>query len=414
MKVLHLNTLDSGGAARAAYNLHENLLKAGIQSTFLVKYKSTKKSDVFQYNRTFKQKLIGFIHRKLSLGLGEKFHRIRKYCFYDIDHSSSYSYANSIVNQLSFEPNVIILHWVTGFISSKEIYRLQKITGAKLFWYLMDMAPMTGGCHYAWNCNHFQNLCESCPAIDPSTIASRNFSHKSRWLNQADITIISGSSHLHNQVKQSGLFQKKISKLILLGINSEIFKPAKDSSIKESLNIPEQNRVIFFGAEHEDDKRKGISYLKEAIIHLTKENDVDLSKIVFMIAGKNRRKLDLGISEIHLGYLESENELARAYQIADLFVCPSVEDSGPMMINQSIMCGTPVVSFDMGVAKDLVVHEKTGYKVPLYDTKAMANSIMHFLQLDDTKQQIMSANCRELGLEKTSSEVQAKFFIDLF
>ncbi len=30
--------------------------------------------------------------------------------------------------------------------------------------YMMDMAPMTGGCHYAWDCEKYKMKCGGCPA----------------------------------------------------------------------------------------------------------------------------------------------------------------------------------------------------------------------------------------------------------
>ena len=53
----------------------------------------------------------------------------------------------------------------------------------------------------------------------------------------------------------------------------------------------------------------------------------------------------------------------------------SIEDSGPMMINESIMCGTPVVCFDMGVARDLVHTGRTGYRAALRDSSDLAFGI---------------------------------------
>jgi glycosyltransferase involved in cell wall biosynthesis len=45
------------------------------------------------------------------------------------------------------------------------------------------------------------------------------------------------------------------------------------------------------------------------------------------------------------------------------------------MINESIMCGTPVVSFRMGVAEDLIINGETGYIVKLKNIRDLANGI---------------------------------------
>jgi len=104
----------------------------------------------------------------------------------------------------------------------------------------------------------------------------------------------------------------------------------------------------------------------------------------------------------------------RAYQMADIFVSPSIEDSGPMMINESIMCGTPVVSFNMGVASDLVITNETGYLAMLRDAHDLANGIRELLTLSDKNYQLMKKNCRQVGMEKTSENSQISKLINIF
>jgi glycosyltransferase involved in cell wall biosynthesis len=96
-----------------------------------------------------------------------------------------------------------------------------------------------------------------------------------------------------------------------------------------------------------------------------------------------------------------------------LFICPSVEDSGPMMINEAIMSGTPVASFEMGVALDLVDPGVTGYRVPLADSHALATALASFIRLSPEERAAMSAACRALGLEKSSAQAQVRAFVEL-
>ena len=71
------------------------------------------------------------------------------------------------------------------------------------------------------------------------------------------------------------------------------------------------------------------------------------------------------------------------------------------------MCGTPVVSFEMGVAFDLVITGKTGYRAKLKDTNDLAKGIMNILTLDNTNYSKMADNCRKLALELCSPDVQS-------
>jgi len=81
-----------------------------------------------------------------------------------------------------------------------------------------------------------------------------------------------------------------------------------------------------------------------------------------------------------------------------------------MMINEAIMCGTPVVAFDMGVAPDLVHTGRTGYKAKLKDSKDLARGIAEILHLNKEEYSEMSNNCSELGLRLCHPKVQMEGF----
>jgi glycosyltransferase involved in cell wall biosynthesis len=110
----------------------------------------------------------------------------------------------------------------------------------------------------------------------------------------------------------------------------------------------------------------------------------------------------------YLGFVDNNYGIASAFQAADIFLCPSIEDSGPSMINQSLMCGTPVVSFEMGVSLDLVIRGSTGYMARLADCYDLAQGVMNVLSLDEFAAERYSANCRELALKLCAPDVQMR------
>ena len=138
---------------------------------------------------------------------------------------------------------------------------------------------------------------------------------------------------------------------------------------------------------------------------------------ILAVAG-NSKELEPGHTPLfpvtRLGYLQGDALLASAYVASDLFVCPSVEESGPMMINESIMCGTPVVSFDMGVAPDLVHSGKTGYRAELKSSADLARGIRQVLDLPPEEARRMSEACREIGLRLCHPTIQVESFLNLF
>ena len=70
-----------------------------------------------------------------------------------------------------------------------------------------------------------------------------------------------------------------------------------------------------------------------------------------------------------------------------------------------MMCGTPVVSFEMGAAFDFVHNNITGYRARLKDSDDLAFGIELIMSLDDEEYKKIAVNCRNLALEKCSKEV---------
>lgn len=416
MNIMLLSTDDQYGACAAAYRLHRNLKASGNNSKMIVKRKTVSDADIIQY--------------PLSSILRRAWNRARtpsvlsrtdpKYHFYSDSVKVNYVSAELLLEQIPFNPDAIIVLWVSQFINPKNVYELNKTTGAPVLWYLMDMAPFTGGCHYAWNCDGYQKTCGTCPALHSSStrdISYQNFKRKLHYFRQTNLTLVSGTSWLTKQAGQSALFKGKRIEQIMLGIDSDVFRPLDRSIGRTILDLPMDKKIIFFGAKEVGEERKGGKYMVEALRTLSTSLPDDIKgNILLVIAGKNDNDAftDIFLPHKFVGFLNDDRILALAYQAADVFVCPSIEDSGPMMINEAIMCGTPVVAFDMGVAPDLVYNGKTGYRAKLKDSKDLAKGIAKILNLNNDEYIEMSRNCRQLGLELCSPKVQVEGFERLF
>jgi len=200
----------------------------------------------------------------------------------------------------------------------------------------------------------------------------------------------------------------------LLSINKDLFCPKNKVAIRKELGLPLNKKIIFFGAVSVTEKRKGFKELMEAL-KILYYNIEQPSMIHVIIAGKNNDNFKdiLPFSYTLLGYLD-HNNLPKVYQAADVFLSPSIEDSGPMMVNQSIMCGTPVVSFEIGVALDLVRVGQTGYLAKISDSNDFASGIKQILELDDKAIKQMSEKCRETGLNLCNSSKNISELMKIF
>jgi hypothetical protein len=81
------------------------------------------------------------------------------YYFFDFDETLDYYPTNKFIKRAGFKPDVILVLFMTSFVTYRNLYELNKRTNAGIFILMMDMAPITGGCHYAWSCRGYEKSC---------------------------------------------------------------------------------------------------------------------------------------------------------------------------------------------------------------------------------------------------------------
>jgi glycosyltransferase involved in cell wall biosynthesis len=344
-----------------------------------------------------------------------------RFDFFEFEEAKNIYRTKQLLRKAGFKPDFIVVLFAKTFINSKNIFELYKKTRSPIYWLMYDMAPLTGGCHYAWECKGYQNSCGGCPGLyssDPFDITYKNLAYKKYFLEKAKVELITASEWQYQQAKVSSLFKDSRIHKILLSFDPQIFKPVDKALARIHFEIPANRKIIFFGSIALTTLRKGMIYLLESLKILKKKikgTKLD-NDILLLIAGSEIKEVvnNLPFEYHYLGLVDNTFGIASAYQVSDLFICPSIEDSGPSMINQSIMCGTPVVSFEMGVALDLVINGKTGYRAKLADSEDMAQGLFDILTLSDEGCSEMSENCRQLALKLCSPEVQIELFEKLF
>ena len=72
-----------------------------------------------------------------------------------------------------------------------------------------------------------------------------------------------------------------------------------------------------------------------------------------------------------------------------------------MMVNYSFALGTPVVSFPIGVADDLIVHKETGYLATYKDVEDVAKGILFLRGLNEDERNSMSERCVKIINDKS-------------
>ena len=398
-KILFLSTNDKGGAGWALLKEVELLNKFGYDTTLVVcnKYSDSDACLGLIKANTRIGKIKIFINHVICKFLKIIAFRnpIKKYIMFDIQ--LSYASAKQVLSLYGKKPDIIMIGWVTDFVSTRTIKDLKIKTGAKIVYYMTDNAPIGGGCHYPWDCDGYTRNCYPCPALKANNHrAEKTFLEKKN--NIMEDMIICGTTNDINRASRSLLF-KNNPKIIAATLNKNPYSFSKDEG-RSFFNIDKSRYVILCGADSVASERKGFKELINSLNILSA--NIDVSNIVILVAGNGKVTFPDKYEVKCVGKLSFE-DLFKAYACADLFVCPSLEDSGPMMINYGVMAYIPVVCFEMGVALDIIQHKQNGYIAKWRDIEDFALGMQYCIQ----NQNVISERLYDLNnsiMKKTQEE----------
>lgn len=423
MKILHINAYtNSNNLTFPHYPIHKTLTELGHESKILSFSGDLYEDNIYYVkkqnkNRFFKFKTGIFNLSKVARIIFFKYIKkdIENEYYYYPEWNLNFLNVNNISNELNFKPDVIICYWTKFFFNTKFIYDLSKTHNSLVFYYLMDMAPITGGCHYSNSCTNYFESCGKCPALKSNRendLSRKTLLNNARLYEMINPIAIFCSKELKNQLFQSSLWRDKRKYEIILGVNENVFSSFGRENEREKLGIKKNQRVILYGAASIKNKRKGYNIFIDSL-KLLELYDNNLENLLVIFIGKDLPQINLSINFLNLGYLNSELELAKAYKVADIFVSSSIEDSGPIMVNQSIMTGTPVVAFDVGVSQNLIFNHKTGYIANEKTPNSLSNAILEILTKSDNQLNKMRQLTREFGLNHFTNKIQAEKLINI-
>lgn len=415
IKVVHFSTYGpAGGAGRASYTLHQSLRAAGCDSWMLVAQEPVPSQQVLSAFGT------DILQRGLlSLRYRRQTHMLQQLKPKEIFHPDRLGTA--VVDRLTLPvtPDIIHLQWIAGFLTSHDVWNLWKKYQVPFVWTVMDMAPLTGGCHYSHDCRGFTTECGRCPTLgseNPDDISHRSWLSKNKWLKEVPMTLVGATDWVEERVRASSLFGRHRFVKIPYGKDTSVFRTASRPAIREALHLPQDAQIIFFGMAHHNDARKGMPYLVEAFEILHKTMADAQPPVVLLTAGQaDAEQLErLPFAYHQLGSISDDRLLAMAYQAADVFVCPSVDDAGPLMMPESLLCGTPVVAFEgCGGAADLIRPGENGYLAEMRSSADLARAIAQALSAVAAGE-ITTEHCRDLALQTSTLDAQAARYLDLY
>ncbi len=411
MKILLLNTYDiKGGAARAAYRLHQGLQSINANSQMLVQIKHSDAETVIgSPAKSIIRKVI--TRSRLTLEkLPLKFYSNWEPTSYHIQW-----FPDNITSKVAqLEPDVINLHWICGsYLQVETIPKFNK----PLIWTLHDMWAFTGGCTYNGNCDRYIVSCGTCPQLGSSKdwdLSRWVWQRKVKAWQNLNLTIVTPSLWLANCASSSSLFKNLRVEVIPNGLDTKTYRPINRQIAREMLRIPQDKQLVLFGSiRAASEKRKGFHLLQQAMQDLSNNGWQD--KIELFVFGSEipNNPPDFGFKIHYLGELNDDFSLALVYAAADVFVAPSVQDNLPNTVMEAIACGTPCVAFKVGGMPDLIEHQKNGYLAQPYKIEDLAQGIAWVLD-NQERHQKLSYRAREKAEQEFTLKIQASRYLSLF
>jgi glycosyltransferase involved in cell wall biosynthesis len=404
MKILQLSTDDiKGGAARAAFRLHQGLRGAGAHSQMLVRSKQSSDPSVIVEKNILTK--LGPPSSGLPLNCFAKDVQGLFFCQWLPDNISS------AVKKLN--PDIIHLHWVcNGFVQVETLPKLNK----PLVWTFHDMWAFTGGCHYTRGCNRYMEKCGKCPQLRSNSqwdLSRWVWQRKTKAWRDLNLTIVTPSQWLAKCASQSPLLEGYRIEVIPNGIDTAVYRPIDKANARELLGLPQGKRLILFSSMDPGDSRKGFSFLERAIRVLSETQLKEDIELVILGACSSERISKLGFKVNFLGRLSDELSLALAYSCADVFVAPSIQENLPNTVMEALACGIPCVAFKLGGLPDMIEHGKSGYLATPRDSYDLSRGISWVLE-NESRYFYLSNAAREKAVSEYSLERVSNMYLSIF
>lgn len=383
MKICIISKTDKtgGGASKYAHFLVESYRKAGYQADHIHLKTLKENSNPIIY----KLKMVFRLFEKKVLGLPDYF-------------SLWYRKLKDIVSDY----DLIHVHDISSAFSLRTVQKLGQLKS--LVWTMHDCSIFTAGCLYPMECIKYKTKCKNCPQrkwpIDGPWVKTAFLKTWKSKLNLSHITFTSPSYWLTQKAALASGFR-----------NSIIHIP---NSVDTNLYYSERQKTndnpisILISACNLADSRKG------ADIALSVIQKLDPNEVNVLVLGKADDTFSSELSEYNVsyfGFISDEEKIRTIYNQADIFLFPSRADNQPLSILESLSCGTPVVSCNIGGIPEIIQNGKTGLLYETHDINGMAEGIRHIKMNIST----YSVNARNYIMEyhKESYKMSLDLYNDL-
>ena len=391
MKILHVvGGSFNNGAFKGAKILHDSLINLNIDSKILndnfLKNKKKEDNEIIFLPDNYIKKILHIFFIYIEKILKSLFLKSPRETFtiglfgFDLTKLKAYQ-----------DADIIHIHWLNqGFINLKSLSKVKK----PLIWTMRDMWAFTGGSHYTMDFEYYEN----------NKISNFLKNLKKKYYKK-NFQFVAVSGWLKKKAENSNVLNQFKIKKIDNNIDIKNLKLISKKDARKILNISTKKKIILYGAQNPQSKRKGW----EIFIDTLKK--MDKSEYYLLIFGnfwsENILK-KIGIEFKNLGYINDKNQLNTIYSAADLFVASSIADAWPKTFAEAMACGLPVVCFKNTSISEIVDHKINGFVVDKFSSELLKNGI-DWLSKEIEKGGINIDNVKKKALKYNGDDVARKY-----
>jgi glycosyltransferase involved in cell wall biosynthesis len=409
MKILFINAQDTkGGASWASYRLSKGLEKHyQTKNYFIVGKRHSSDTNIFCTRKNDFQVIIELLTDKVMNKLGLQYQYF------------PFSTKYILKKARELQPDIISLHNThEGYFKTGLLKKLSKI--APIAWTLHDMWSFTGNAVHTFGDESWKQLRtgkgekKSYPHIGIDT-GRWLMKQKRRIYRKSDLHIITPSNWLSHLAAQSPVFENKTITTIHHGLDLDFFSPKDKTICRQALGIDLNAKLVLFSSAGDLDVSpwKGGPLMLDVLKALNKTTAQPLHFLAVGPGGLNAVKHLEKLLVHKIGYVSSQTFLPLLYSAADLFIYPTRADNSPLVLIESIACGTPAITFDIGGCSDIIKDNISGTLVKPFEISTFAQKTMQLLE-DEARLKSLSSSTREFAQQKFDIADMAKNHQQLF
>lgn len=400
-KILFLSN-DACDYGRKGLNFFNSLRKRGHEIDYLSLYPVEGHPEVLSVYKK-KNSVVKSIHHFFSRVFWHLYKKYvspeSKYAFFNKSDLDAPVSPDLIFSQLGSDYDILMVYFWQAFLTPYTIQAVvDKYAIKKVFFLMADYAAMTGGCHYTVNCERYKIGCGMCPAWRSNNecdVTRQNTLLRKQIYDKIN-PIITGNTHMQEIYRSSFLFKGRTYMKTYGTLDLNHFRKIDRTILRKKYEIPEhKKKIIFFGCQSLLDPKKGISMLIEALNQFSQRlSTKEKNEILLLVAGRSVGEVlnSLPFDYKFLGFIPYTN-LPEVFSLSTCFVSPSINDAGPSMVSQSLACGTPVVSFNIGIALDCIKTGETGYLAEIGNVTDLSSGIEYILKMNQVQYAELQNNC---------------------